>query len=83
MYPAKLVTEGGSLVGAMASGLTGGTIDNFTTLLHSADGERLLSAISCGSVLMGAGTYIGNGPNFMVNAIARRAGFPVRTTAAV
>ena len=30
----------------------------------------LLQAISCGAVFMGANTYIGNGPNFMVKAIA-------------
>ncbi|MBI4833770.1 MAG: sodium:proton antiporter [Planctomycetes bacterium] len=30
----------------------------------------LLTAISCGAVFMGANTYIGNGPNFMVKAIA-------------
>ncbi|MBI3741466.1 MAG: sodium:proton antiporter, partial [Chloroflexi bacterium] len=30
----------------------------------------LLRAISCGAVFMGANTYIGNGPNFMVKAIA-------------
>jgi Na+/H+ antiporter NhaD/arsenite permease-like protein len=30
----------------------------------------LLAAISCGAVFMGANTYIGNGPNFMVKAIA-------------
>lgn len=30
----------------------------------------ILAAISCGSVFMGANTYIGNGPNFMVKAIA-------------
>jgi Na+/H+ antiporter NhaD/arsenite permease-like protein len=32
--------------------------------------ERLLLAISCGAVFMGANTYIGNAPNFMVKAIA-------------
>jgi len=32
--------------------------------------ERLLQAISLGAVFMGANTYIGNGPNFMVKAIA-------------
>ncbi len=32
--------------------------------------QQTLAAISCGSVLMGALTYIGNGPNFMVKAIA-------------
>ena len=31
---------------------------------------RLLQAISLGAVFMGANTYIGNGPNFMVKAIA-------------
>ncbi len=31
---------------------------------------KLLIAISLGSVFMGANTYIGNGPNFMVKAIA-------------
>ncbi len=30
----------------------------------------ILTAISCGSVFMGANSYIGNGPNFMVKAIA-------------
>ncbi|MBI4229733.1 MAG: sodium:proton antiporter [Planctomycetes bacterium] len=33
-----------------------------------------LAAISCGAVLMGANTYIGNGPNFMVKAIAEENG---------
>mgnify|MGYP001581188384 CR=1 FL=1 len=33
-------------------------------------GVMLLTAISCGAVFMGANTYIGNGPNFMVKAIA-------------
>ncbi|MCC6873748.1 MAG: sodium:proton antiporter, partial [Sandaracinaceae bacterium] len=37
--------------------------------------ELILVAISTGSVLMGANTYIGNGPNFMVKAIAEEAGF--------
>lgn len=33
-----------------------------------------LAAISCGAVFFGAMTYIGNGPNFMVKAIAEHAG---------
>jgi len=37
--------------------------------------EKILMAISAGSVLMGALTYIGNGPNFMVKAIADQRGF--------
>ncbi len=34
----------------------------------------LLTAISAGSVMMGANSYIGNGPNFMVKAIAEEQG---------
>ena len=36
--------------------------------------ELYLTAISVGAVFMGANTYIGNGPNFMVKAIAEEAG---------
>lgn len=36
---------------------------------------EILSAISCGAVFMGALTYIGNGPNFMVKAIAEESGY--------
>jgi Na+/H+ antiporter NhaD/arsenite permease-like protein len=36
--------------------------------------ERFLIAISAGAVFMGANTYIGNAPNFMVKAIAEEAG---------
>ena len=35
---------------------------------------QILTAISLGSVLMGSMTYIGNGPNFMVKAIAEKSG---------
>ncbi len=31
---------------------------------------KMLTAISCGAVFMGANTYIGNAPNFMVKSIA-------------
>jgi Na+/H+ antiporter NhaD/arsenite permease-like protein len=34
----------------------------------------LLAAISLGAVFLGSMTYIGNGPNFMVKAIAEQAG---------
>ena len=37
----------------------------------------LLIAISLGAVFLGAMTYIGNGPNFMVKAIAESAGIPM------
>jgi Na+/H+ antiporter NhaD/arsenite permease-like protein len=56
---------------------------NFTTLAATQCGiasnhlgelavrsPRLLAAISCGTSFMGAMTYVGNGPNFMVKAIA-------------
>ena len=36
--------------------------------------QRLLIGISLGAVFMGAMTYIGNGPNFMVKAIAEKSG---------
>jgi Na+/H+ antiporter NhaD/arsenite permease-like protein len=35
---------------------------------------RTLMGISLGSVFMGSMTYIGNGPNFMVKAIAEQSG---------
>ena len=31
---------------------------------------KMLTAISCGAVFMGANTYIGNAPNFMVKSIS-------------
>ena len=31
---------------------------------------KMLMAISCGAVFMGANTYIGNAPNFMVKSIS-------------
>ncbi len=34
----------------------------------------VLTAISCGAVFMGANSYIGNGPNFMVKSIAEEQG---------
>ena len=34
-----------------------------------------LRAISCGAVWMGALTYIGNGPNFLIKAIADHMGY--------
>jgi Na+/H+ antiporter NhaD/arsenite permease-like protein len=43
-------------------------------LALGANAAALLAAISCGAVMMGANTYIGNGPNFMVKAIAEENG---------
>ncbi len=41
-----------------------------TTGLVAGVGQSMLLAISCGAVFMGANTYIGNAPNFMVKSIA-------------
>jgi Na+/H+ antiporter NhaD/arsenite permease-like protein len=57
-----------------ASGLVGTDAADLGQLLATARGPALLAAISLGSVLMGANTYIGNGPNFMVKAIAEQGG---------
>ena len=46
----------------------------FLTTGDVAQAQSWLAAISCGSVFMGANTYIGNGPNFMVKAIAEENG---------
>jgi Na+/H+ antiporter NhaD/arsenite permease-like protein len=42
-------------------------------LMLDPTGAVFLTAISSGAVFMGANTYIGNGPNFMVKAIAEEA----------
>jgi Na+/H+ antiporter NhaD/arsenite permease-like protein len=59
---------------ATAAGMNGVSVDGpqyLGELLQKGDvAVRLMEAISCGAVLMGANTYIGNGPNFMVKAIA-------------
>ncbi len=71
------------------TGLLSSVLDNAPTYLTiatlAADGHPLswlpgnksdiLAAISCGAVFMGANTYIGNGPNFMVKAIAEENGY--------
>jgi Na+/H+ antiporter NhaD/arsenite permease-like protein len=50
----------------------GGETIGVDELLADPLGNRLMVAISVGSVFFGANTYIGNGPNFMVKAIADR-----------
>jgi len=48
-----------------------GMVDQFDyNILVAGIPEVLLRAISLGAVFFGAATYIGNGPNFMVKAIA-------------
>jgi Na+/H+ antiporter NhaD/arsenite permease-like protein len=44
-------------------------------LAASPEGAPLLAAVSAGSVVMGALTYIGNGPNLLVKAVARDHGY--------
>ncbi|MFL5306644.1 MAG: sodium:proton antiporter [Polyangia bacterium] len=62
-----------SLAVGVANGPQGTmSIDNLGALAVHPVGQQLLAAVSCGAVLMGAITYIGNGPNFMVKAIAEQ-----------
>lgn len=69
-----------------ASGFLSSFLDNAPTYLvffNTAGGDSqalmgpfaaTLAAISCGSVFMGANSYIGNAPNMMVKAIAEERG---------
>ncbi len=71
-----------------AAGALSSFLDNaptYLTFLALAQGLKLapqvvgithevLAAISLGAVFMGANTYIGNGPNFMVRSIAEARG---------
>ncbi len=59
---------------AAAMGAAGLSVDSVPDVLKFTDqGAMLLMAISLGAVFFGAGSYIGNGPNFMVKAIAEKA----------
>lgn len=72
-----------------ATGLLSSLLDNAPTYLvffNMAGGHAqtlmttsaaTLAAISAGAVYMGANTYIGNAPNFMVKAIAESRGVPM------
>lgn len=63
------------LTGAMAKyGLDIQSHHDVVLFLSSSEGAPILFAISVGSVLFGAFTYIGNGPNFMVKSIAENEG---------
>lgn len=53
---------------------TAQTISGDAPVQMAGVAEGFLTAISLGSVLMGAMTYIGNGPNFMVKTIAEKSG---------
>ena len=72
---------------ALAGGKVGTEQIEVAFLLGNRSFNRYILAISIGAVFFGANTYIGNGPNFMVKAIADhqkvhtpgflRIGFPV------
>ena len=59
---------------SVATGLTTEQMVAFGSNMVAGIPEVLLMAISIGSVFFGAMTYIGNGPNFMVKAIAEENG---------
>jgi Na+/H+ antiporter NhaD/arsenite permease-like protein len=59
---------------SVATGLTAEQMMAFGGNMVAGIPEVLLKAISIGSVFFGAMTYIGNGPNFMVKAIAEENG---------
>lgn len=59
---------------SVASGLTPEQMLTFGDSFMAGIPEVLLKAICVGSVFFGAMTYIGNGPNFMVKAIAEENG---------
>jgi len=67
--------------GSLAVGVVNGihpsaalTSEHLSGLLGYPEGVAFLTAISCGAVFMGANSYIGNGPNFMVKSIAEENG---------
>jgi len=62
---------------AVAAGQLGVSTEEdqfLAALLSTGGGAPLLVAISCGAVMMGCLTYIGNGPNLMVKEIAEHRG---------
>ena len=59
---------------SVATGLTAEQMTAFACPTVAGIPEILLKAISLGAVMFGAMTYIGNGPNFMVKAIAEESG---------
>ena len=88
----NMVFHEGQPVNAMFFWLTGALssfLDNAPTYLvffNTAGGDAAhlmtdmastLAAISAGAVFMGANTYIGNAPNFMVRSIAEERGVPM------
>ncbi len=50
------------------------SVTSLRAFLSTTEGAALVRAVSLGAVFFGAFTYIGNGPNFMVKALAERSG---------
>ena len=82
-----LVSDNGQPIDMMyfwVTGILSSFLDNAPTYLiffNTAGGDasilmdqRVLLAISAGAVFMGANSYIGNAPNFMVRSIAQESG---------
>jgi Na+/H+ antiporter NhaD/arsenite permease-like protein len=61
-------------VGVLNQGGAGLSADDLGRVVQHPQGALYVAAVSCGAVLMGANTYIGNGPNFMVKAMAEHRG---------
>ncbi|NBU98992.1 MAG: sodium:proton antiporter, partial [Spirochaetia bacterium] len=59
---------------SLAQGLTGLSV---AQIIASPEAEALLKAIAVGAVFMGANTYIGNAPNFMVKSVAEETKVPM------
>jgi Na+/H+ antiporter NhaD/arsenite permease-like protein len=62
---------------SVAAGRFGIGVDDpqyLAALIAVPAGNDLLAAIACGAVMMGALTYIGNGPNLMVKEVAEHRG---------
>jgi Na+/H+ antiporter NhaD/arsenite permease-like protein len=60
-----------------AQGQPLGQPDKLARILADGQPHLALAALSVASVFFGGCTYIGNGPNFMVKAIAERQGVPL------
>jgi Na+/H+ antiporter NhaD/arsenite permease-like protein len=61
-------------VGVLNQGGAGLSADDLGRVVQYPEGALYVAAVSCGAVFMGANTYIGNGPNFMVKAMAEHRG---------
>lgn len=59
---------------SLAKGTLGLSHSGLAELAATEAGRPFLIAVSLGAVFMGASTYVGNGPNFMVKAVAEEAG---------